>query len=273
MNRKCILAVLFMVLGSAYAGDVLKVVICAGQSNMLGKRSTVAELPEALQGTQKNLLINMGSNGWEPIEPGKSYGKYQPKGFGPEVSFAAALSAALNEPIGIIKHSQAGTNLAKQWSGGNPYQRLAEVVKEAKASKNIEIIGMLWMQGESDSKEQAMAESYQANLEALIQSARTDFESPNMIFIAGRTNPQGERFPFSDVVRKAQETCGSANYAYIDCDTLPKVGDGVHYTTAGVVEMGQRFSNAMAERLSNMLAERGMTAEKLNETRKKGKKK
>jgi len=232
-------------LHSAYAGDVLKVVICAGQSNMLGKRSTVAELPEELQGAQKNLLINMGSNGWEPLVPGKSYGKYQPKGFGPEVAFAQALSAALNEPIGIIKHSQGGTNLAIQWSGGKPYERLAEVVEKAKASKNIEIIGMLWMQGESDSKEQAMAENYKANLEALIQRCRTDFESPNMIFIAGRTNPQGDRFAFSDVVRKAQETCGSANYAYIDCDTLPKVDDGVHYTTAGVVEMGQRFSNAM----------------------------
>ena len=62
-----------------------------------------------------------------------------------------------------------------------------------------------------------------------------------MIFIAARVNPEGERFAYTDVVRKAQETCSAANYAYIDCDTLPKGGDGVHYTTAGVVEMGQRF--------------------------------
>lgn len=231
--------------GAAYAEAPLKVVVCAGQSNMLGKRSTVAELPEALQGTQQNLLINFESDGWEPLVPGKSYGKYQAKGFGPEVSFAAALSAALNEPIGIIKHSQGGTNLAGQWSGGKPYERLAEAVQKAKASKNIEIIAMLWMQGESDCKEQAMAESYQANLEALIQRCRDDFESPNMIFIAARVNPEGERFAYTDVVRTAQETCSAANYAYIDCDSLPKVDDGVHYSTAGIVEMGQRFADKL----------------------------
>ncbi len=245
VTKTLLLTAAMLCLNSAYAGDVLKVVICAGQSNMLGKRSTVAELPKELQGVQQNLLINLESDGWEPLMPGKTYGKYQPKGFGPEVSFAAALSAALNEPIGIIKHSQGGTNLAIQWSGGNPYKRLAEVVKKAKASKKIEIIGMLWMQGESDSKKQAMAGNYKANLEALVQRCRDDFESPNMIFIAGRVNPQGEKCAYTDIVRKAQETCSSANYAYIDCDTLPKVDDNVHYTTAGIVEMGERFCNKL----------------------------
>lgn len=232
-------------LNTAYAEKPLKVVVCAGQSNMLGKRSTVAELPKELQGVQKNLLINIESDGWEPLVPGKTYGKFNPKGFGAEVSFAAALSAALNEPIGIIKHSQAGTTLGQWWKNGNPYKRLAEVVKKAKATKKIEIIAMLWMQGESDSKDQAMAESYKAKLEDLIQRCRDDFESPNMIFIAGRVNPQAERFAYTDVVRKAQETCSSANYAYIDCDSLPKVDDNVHYTTAGIVEMGQRFCNKL----------------------------
>ena len=50
-------------LGAAYAEAPLKVVVCAGQSNMLGKRSTVTELPEALQGTQQNQLINLSQTG------------------------------------------------------------------------------------------------------------------------------------------------------------------------------------------------------------------
>ena len=62
-----------------------------------------------------------------------------------------------------------------------------------------------------------------------------------MIFIAARVNPEGERFAYTDVVRKAQETCSAANYAYIDCDSLPKVDDGVHDSTAGIVEMGRRY--------------------------------
>ena len=236
-------------LGSAYAEKPFKVIVCAGQSNMLGKCSKASELPKELQGSQKNLLINFELDRWEPLLPGKTYGKYNPSGFGPEVSFAAALSTALNEPIGIIKHSQAGTTLGQWHKNGNLYGRLTKIVQKAKATKKIEIIAMIWMQGESDSKDQAMAEKYKAKLESLIQRCRDDFESPNMIFIAGRVNPQGERFAYTDIVRLAQETCSATNYAYIDCDSLPKVGDGVHYNTVGIVEMGQRFADKLASRL------------------------
>ncbi len=55
--------------------------------------------------------------------------------------------------MGITKHSKVGTNLAIQWSVGNPYKQLAEVLNKVKACENIEIIAMLWMQGEADSKE------------------------------------------------------------------------------------------------------------------------
>jgi hypothetical protein len=170
-----------------YAQDKpLKVFICAGQSNMVGGRSIQSELPKKLQGEQKNLFFN--GKIWVPLAPGVT----ERKGFGPELSFAQELSENLNSPIGIIKFSSGGTSLDKHWLPKNTkslYLRLVKQVKAAQKSRSIEIIGMIWMQGERDSKDEAMAANYAKNFDTLINIARKDFMSPNMIFISGRVNP------------------------------------------------------------------------------------
>ena len=239
---------LLIVVGAFYNSSVeaqdkpLKVVICAGQSNMLGKRCVVSDLPKELQETQKNLFFDGGN--WLAIAPGKT----EKKGFGPEISIAYELSKHFKEPVGIIKHSVGGTNLHKQWSPKSTkslYKTLLKKVKAAQQSKNIEIISMVWMQGESDAKSKVMAESYQDNLALFIQAARKDFESEGMLFLSGRINAPTPKFGFTDEVRKAQENCKMANYGYIDCDTLEKVSDNLHYSAKGTVEMGQKFAQAI----------------------------
>ena len=222
----------------------LKVFICAGQSNMVGSRSIESKLPNDLQSAQKNLFFDR--NSWIALAPGKT----EKKGFGPEISFAQKMCGQLNEPIGIIKHSVGGTDLAKRWSPKNKkslYASLVKKVKEAQKSKNIEIVGMLWMQGERDSKSSDMANAYANNLNNFIKALRKDFNSPNMYFVVGRVNPPKGKFPFVEIVRKAQEECKEENYAFIDCDTLEKGNDNVHYSTKGIIAMGQKFAETMLE--------------------------
>ena len=64
--------------------------------------------------------------------------------------------------------------------------------------------------------------------------------------MAGRINPPIEKFPYVDIVRKAQKRCSHPNYAWVDCDDLSK-GDVTHYDTAGVVELGKRFAEKLKE--------------------------
>ena len=220
----------------------LKVFVCAGQSNMVGKRSISSDLPKNLQAPQKNLFFNGKS--WVALTPRVT----EKKGFGPEISFASAMSIQLKEPVGIIKHSIVGTNLAKQWSPNGKkslYKAMINKVIAAQKTRNIEIVGMIWMQGESDAVNKAMASSYQKNLSEFIQAARKDLNSPDMIFVSGRINSPKPVFAYTDIVRKAQEQCNLPRYAYIDCDTLEKGTDNIHYTTRGIVEMGQKFAEAM----------------------------
>jgi hypothetical protein len=157
------------------------------------------------------------------------------------------------ENIGIIKHSVGSTSLAKSWMIDNikwsQYPTLLEKVKAAQKSRNVEIVGMLWMQGEADSNKEVTARSYAKNLSLFINKARRDFKSKSMIFLAGRINC---RFPFVNLVRKAQEKCQEPNYAYINCDQLSKSNDNLHYDTKGIIDMGIEFSSAMQKMLKKL---------------------
>jgi len=234
----------------------LKVFICGGQSNMVGKRSLLRDTPEELKEAQANLFFDKAEGSWVPLKPGAS----EPQGYGPEITFARAMAKALGEPVGIIKHSQGGTGLRVMWNParsngksspvpGKLYKELLEQVQKAKATRPVEIVGMIWMQGEQDAKNESDASAYGEHLKALITHARKDFGAPDMAFVAGRITPMDERFPYVEVVRKAQENCDTPRYGWIDCDALPKGPDGVHYSTGGIILMGESFAAAMEKLL------------------------
>ena len=210
----------------------LKVFVLAGQSNMEG-HALSAELPPSLRQPQSNVLI-FQKGAWIMLEPGKT--------FGPEITFGLAMAKHFGQPIGIIKFAVGGTNLAVQWSPDDShslYAKLLLMVKEAQTSRPITLMGMLWMQGERDSRDQAMANAYQKNLIHLIESARRDFGDPAMPFICGRVNPS---YPYVDIVRKAMETINLPAYLMVDCDGLAKGSDNLHYNATGQQELGARFA-------------------------------
>ena len=120
------------------------------------------------------------------------------------------------------------------------------LVEDAGKKKKIEIVGMLWMQGESDAKPQ-FASAYGENLKNFIETVRKDFENPDLFFVAGRINPTKQNYDqkLVRIVRTAQESCPLEGYAWVDCDDLTKVGDNVHYDTEGLVELGYRMADTM----------------------------
>lgn len=216
--------------------EPLNVYVCAGQSNMAGG-GTKAGLPAELQAVQTNVFVFNGAD-WDAMEPTAT-------GVGPEISFAYEMQKVLNKPIGIIMHAVGGTSLATNWNpeiAANLYAELTDKVNAARQSKKMNVKGMIWMQGENDSRYLDMATAYSHNLTNLILAARTDFNSPSMPFVAGRVNPPVSIYKYVDLVRAAQETCTVPLYAYINCDDLTKDSGGLHYDTAGLVEMGKRFA-------------------------------
>jgi len=236
----------FMPTRASAADDPLPVFVCVGGSNMSGGRSKLDELPKELNGEQANALFFDGTQ-WLPLSPEKM----NKRGFGPEVSFAASMCQKLKRQIGIIKHSSHGTSLDTVWSPATPdslYWELIHKVEAARKARPITIIGLIMVQGSGDSKEQKKAEAYAANLQAFIQAARKDMQTPNLLFVCSRlrSGQPKERFPFANLVRLAQETSSD----FVDCDALNVGDDEVHFTARGQIDLGR----LLADKLHGMMS-------------------
>lgn len=237
--------------GVAWAAEEpLTVFIFAGQSNMVGKRSKAAELPEPYRGQQSPVLVFDGQR-WVPYRAGLG----QKAGFGPEVSAAWELTKVLGQPVGIIKHSVGGTNLAIQWNPKqekNLYAALKAKVDAAGKMRPIQVAGAFWMQGGADAKSETRAAAYADNLDHLIAAMRRDFDNPVLPFVAGRSGRGSKsanpRYPAMGKVRAAQEKA-RPNYAWVDCDNITVGPDKIHYDTQGMVDLGRKMATAMRELL------------------------
>jgi len=235
-------------LRASAAEEPLPVFVFAGGSNMSGGRSKAEDLPQELKGEQANALFFDGTQ-WTPLSPGK----IGARGFGSEVSFAASMSQKLKRPIGIIKHSYHGTSLDTVWSPATPdslYWELIHKVEAARKLRPIQIIGLILVQGSGDSKEQEKAEAYATNLQAFIQAARNDMQTPDLLFVCSRlrAGQPKDKFPFAHLVRQAQETHSD----FVDGDALQVGADEVHFTTRGQVDLGRLF----ADKLHGMMSPR-----------------
>ena len=229
--------------------EPMPVIILAGQSNMVGvDAKELLSLPKEMQAPQANALFaEYWLDEFKPLLP-KNY-------IGPEVSFGYEMSKALNKKIAMAKLAVGGTSMEIDWnpsefnkekSIGSLYKRLIEYVSSLKSKhKNIKFVGLLWMQGEADSRYHAKTvDQYKLKLETLIDNFRKEFDSPDMFFICGRINTPAD-WPYRKNVRDAQESIKKKGYAWIDCDDLELGPDKLHFTLKGQVEIGKKYAEKM----------------------------
>lgn len=227
---------------SALEDDVLDVVIFAGQSNMEGYRTNANQVSREYRAKNTSASLFDGEN-WVQVDTNRN-------DFGPENGFAIEHWESTQRPLGIIKVAKGGTSLASDWSprkDDSLFEELIRTTEKARASRNIRILGVAWMQGESDAKSSASAKAYKKNLEAFVSKFRKTLKLPDLPFVAGRVNPPEERFPGVSRVRKAIESARLNNYAWVDCDDLPKLPDSkmpdLHYNSWGTTLLGFRFAD------------------------------
>jgi lysophospholipase L1-like esterase len=175
------------------------------------------------------------------------------------------MARALGRPVGLIKLAVGGTSLEQHWNPtaivkekgiGTMLQRLVQYLQSVrKANPDIRIAGMIWMQGEADARYHAKTmEQYRDKLEALVDAYRRESGQDAMPFVCGRVNPPN--WPYQKNVREAQESAQRANYAWIDCDDLGMHDDKLHFNTAGQIELGKRFAEAMVKLINSKNAGR-----------------
>ena len=242
----------------------IQLFILAGQSNMVGYRSNLADLPPDLQQPESPVLWYDRQNQWVSLQPPTeplpfSQGVANSQGFGPEITLAATLSRHLNQPIALVKYAQNGTNLETQWNprrSDSLYHQMLARVEQAIAELSrlgyqVEIAGFFWMQGESDAKsDRYMASNYAQNFTHFISRLRQDLNQPQLPVIYGlipivnqqSTTPFGI-FEYGDVVRKAQFQVyqSVAHTRIVETLYFSRYPDNLHFNSLGLMSLGHHF--------------------------------
>lgn len=257
---KLSLAILAVSATSSFAQAPVQVVLLAGQSNMAGNVPIAALPPEFKHPPASVRMVFHGKP--TQIAGGST--------FGPEVAFAATVAAARpSDEFLFIKRAMGGTSLAgwaPKWdksrlaskydtAAGPLYRKLLDEYAAEVKGRPARLTGVLWMQGESDTRYPALGPHYFENFKALIAAFRRDLNAPALPFFFGRVNmPADEpsddkkslKFPYIQQVRAAQERAAREipGVYLIETDDLGKQADRIHYDAAGQISLGRRFAEA-----------------------------
>jgi hypothetical protein len=245
----------------------LKIYLLGGQSNMVGWASPSSDLPLPLQQPQADVMIYAGAEVdpayagyWSNLRPG--FGLYRTY-FGPEITFGRDMADKLGEKIALIKHAKGDTNLYYDWrphdsgngGAGYMYAGFTDTVANALASLDPnyepEIVGMIWMQGESDafrSDGLMKALAYEENLTNFIQSVRSDLGMPDLPFMIGQIS-DASIWTYGDIVQQAQFNVSQtvSNTALVVTTDLGLTDVyNQHYDSNGIMTLGTRFAESMS---------------------------
>lgn len=222
---------------------------------------------------------------WAPLRPGHGIG-FASDGesnqlsdrFGPELSFARQLQAeSPGAAVAIIKYARGGTALdalsqrnAGKWDphagggvGVNQYDHCLATIRRAFAPSDIDgdgeadrliPAGIVWMQGETDGEELGPAIRYAENLRELMTLFRAALHIDDAPVVIGRITDSGQDedglvWDFGNVVRAQQfaYSASDARAALVTSTDDYAYSDKWHYDSAGFIDLGERFADAMTQ--------------------------
>lgn len=251
--------------------------LLAGQSNMDG-RGRAADLSAAQRRPSERTIIFYrnpphASDGWQSLTPGfsippKHKGGVPSPTFGPEIGFAAAMETAQpDRRFALVKGSKGGTSLRRDWnpgvkgkpeSQGPVYRNFIETVRLAtdalvKDGHTFQLRGLLWHQGESDSK--SGADAHYRRLVEFAARIREDLNARDLPIVVGEVFDNGKR----DAVRVALRRLSESDPA---CALVSSAGTttwdpGTHFDAKSQLLMGRRYAEALLKLTTAAGAESG----------------
>ncbi|QDT08303.1 PVC-type heme-binding CxxCH protein [Planctomycetes bacterium K23_9] len=226
--------------------------LLVGQSNMAG-RGKVTDSDR--QPVDRVLMLNK-ANQWVPAVDPLHFDKPNIVGVGPGRSFALRYAQAHpGATVGLIPCAVGGSPIAAWEPGGyhestktHPYDDMLPRLKAAMPSGTVK--GILWHQGESDSKPQ-LARVYESKLHTLIKRLRNEIGNSSVPFLAGQLGKFSER-PWDENKRRVDAVHQSLPKQipateFVSSDGLDHKGDNVHFSAAAAKELGQRYAAAYAK--------------------------
>jgi hypothetical protein len=226
--------------------------LLVGQSNMAGRGQVT---PEDQKPHPRVLMLDQAGQ-WVPAMDPMHFDKPAAVGVGPGRTFGLLLAEGQPDvTIGLIPCAVGGSPI-DTWVPGafdeptktHPWD---DAMKRALPALKVGTLkGILWHQGESDSKP-TLAPSYEGKLHALIERFRSVLGAPNAPFIAGQMgqfadSPWGADKILVDQAHRALPQKVPFT-AFVSAEGLQHKGDKVHFDAESARELGRRYAKAFQE--------------------------
>ncbi|RYF71974.1 MAG: sialate O-acetylesterase [Cytophagaceae bacterium] len=221
----------------------------AGQSNMAGRG--IVDVTDKTP--HPRVWVLNKNNQWVPATEPLHFDKPAVVGVGPGLAFGKQLAEEDTSVfIGLIPTAVGGSAIDAWQPGGYheqtknyPYDEAIKRVKLAQESGTLH--GILWHQGESDSKPE-LAATYEQKITQLIGRFRQVFNSPAVPVVVGtlgdfyvEKNPAGTQV--NAILRNVPTRI--TRVACVDASGLTDGGDATHFNAASARELGRRYATAM----------------------------
>jgi hypothetical protein len=234
----------------------VSVYLMAGQSNLVGEALAADLNPQYATPFPQAQIWSRPSSSFKALVPGYDG---QTVNVGPEFSFGRRIVERSNENVYIVKYGLGSTTLENDWkpNSGAQYNAFKQTVDAALANLTAngiayEVDGLVWMQGESDTYNDAYAPKYKDNLTNFIGTVRGLYGADLDVAIGLIRNDLPTSRTNLDLVRNAQRAVVGADPRsfLVDTDALGLGSnvlkpDGVHYNANGQVLLGNAFANAL----------------------------
>lgn len=265
-NLSLILLVLCCVNTSVWARD-FDVFLQAGQSNMDGRGKT-EDLERSWKKAYRARIFYsnppLKSKKWELVKPGfsrppKYKGAFPSPTFGPELGFSKTyLKKYPKSNLALIKTPVGGTSLLRNWnpgtagdeeSQGDCYKNFIKTTNEALTilrddGATYTIRGLLWHQGESDSK--IATETYQTKMTEFIKRVREDLEAPHLVVVVGELAKREDDRRVKINAALNNLAGAEAKVGIVSQEGLT-TSDGTHFDAESQYELGKRYAEQVAD--------------------------
>lgn len=212
-----------------------------GQSNMAGR----GEVTDADRVPDPHILLLNKEGQW--VTQGQPF-HFDKVTAGTGLAFSFSQEVLKNTPgvtVGLIPSAVGGTPI-KAWQPGEKLYENA--VRRAKiAMKSGTLKGILWHQGEADSKSKEKAAEYGEQLVRIVEGLRRDLNAPDVPFIAGTLGDfmvtQKGAATFSSEINE-QITALPAKLPHVGIVStagLAPKADNLHFSAASLKTMGVRY--------------------------------
>lgn len=223
------------------AKENFHIYLLIGQSNMAGRGKVD---PENNKSHPRVLKLDKKGN-WVPATDPLHFDKPKIAGVGPGSGFGPVIAEAYPDvTIGLIPAAVGGTPLSRWVKGGDLYERAVKLAK--KNQKKGVIKGAIWHQGEGDSSNPKLYNTYQERLSGMIVDLRSDLNEPDLPIVVGEL---GEFFQRPGAAKVNEALHGVAktvpNTAVASSKGLKAKSDNVHFNAAAEKEFGQRYAEQM----------------------------